>query len=51
MNPVCTVAYIITLKKFFRDRIEHEEACLVDFFGSEYAKYRAKSFVLIPGID
>ncbi len=51
MNPVCAVAYIITLKRFFQDRIEHEEICLREFFGDEYVEYRAKSFVLIPGID
>jgi protein-S-isoprenylcysteine O-methyltransferase len=49
-NPLCAIAYILALKKFFRDRIYIEEGSLVRFFGEAYIKYRQKTWVLIPGV-
>ena len=50
MNPLCLVAYIKILSKFFSDRIVTEETALIDFFGKEYRDYRKTTYLLIPEI-
>jgi protein-S-isoprenylcysteine O-methyltransferase len=50
-NPLCTVAYVLALQKFFSDRIYIEEGALVQFFGEAYIRYRQKTGVWIPGVD
>lgn len=36
--------------KFFSDRIQYEEATLVEFFGDQYRAYKAKTPTGIPMI-
>jgi protein-S-isoprenylcysteine O-methyltransferase len=36
--------------KFFSDRIQYEEATLVEFFGDQYRTYKAKTPTGIPMI-
>lgn len=36
--------------RFFRERIAYEEALLVQFFGLEYVRWRARTPTGIPGI-
>ena len=50
LNPLCAVGFAYVSFRFFRDRIEHEEALLVDFFGSRYQEYRKRTPTFIPGI-
>jgi protein-S-isoprenylcysteine O-methyltransferase len=49
-NVVCFCAYAAVLWTFFRDRIEHEEDKLVDFFGEDYQRYRKRVPTRIPFI-
>ena len=48
MNPISLVLYLYALVTFYSYRIPHEEAKLVEFFGSKYKEYRNKTFVFIP---
>ena len=49
-NPICTIAFIIILFKFFKNRILIEEQLLIQFFGEEYLEYKKKVGILIPFI-
>ena len=49
-NPICFIAYLIILFKFFDNRIKEEEELLIEFFGQEYIDYRNKVPILIPFI-
>lgn len=49
-NVVCFFIYAAVLWRFFSHRIMHEEKFLVNFFGEEYRKYRARTTVAIPFI-
>lgn len=49
-NAVCFVGYLVALWLFFARRVEGEEELLVGFFGDEYVKYRARTWVGIPFI-
>ena len=51
MNPICIVAYIIVLFKFFKNRILIEEPYLIYFFGQDYINYKRKVPILIPFIE
>lgn len=48
-NPVCCAAYVYTLQKFFKERIEVEEYYLEQFF-DEYENYKKMTPTLIPFI-
>ncbi|KAK0389131.1 hypothetical protein NLU13_2706 [Sarocladium strictum] len=50
-NLFCFCAYAAVLWVFFRDRIEHEEDKLVDFFGQDYQRYRKRVPTRIPFIS
>ena len=50
-NPICTLAFIIILFKFFKDRILIEEAILIQFFGKKYLEYKKNVGILIPFIN
>lgn len=39
-NRVCTALFTVVLWTFFRQRIEHEEKHLVEFFGKDYEDYK-----------
>ncbi|KAF9608530.1 hypothetical protein IFM89_009896 [Coptis chinensis] len=39
LNPLCTVAFILVLWRFFSGRILYEEYFLKQFFGSQYEEY------------
>ncbi|PIA47189.1 hypothetical protein AQUCO_01400105v1 [Aquilegia coerulea] len=39
LNPLCTVAFVVVLWRFFAGRIEYEEYFLRHFFGSRYDEY------------
>lgn len=49
-NPVCLVGYALVSLKFFRERIEDEEAYLVQFFGNDYVRFQEEVGVGIPTI-
>ena len=49
-NPICFVAFIIILFKFFNHRIIVEEGLLIEFFGYQYLEYKKKVGILIPFI-
>lgn len=51
MNPICIAGFGYVSWMFFKDRIEEEEKTLVDFFGEDYQRYRARTPVGIPGIN
>ncbi len=51
LNPVCLLAYAAASWHFFYDRIPHEEALLVEFFGEEYRQYRRRTAVGIPLVE
>lgn len=48
LNPISTIVYIITLRRFFAQRIEAEEYHLVHFFGNDYTRYRARTRSGVP---
>ena len=50
-NPLATLAYTAASWYFFYDRIPHEEALLVYFFGEEYRAYRQRTFIGIPLVE
>lgn len=49
-NPICTCGYAYVSYLFFSDRIEAEEATLIQFFGDNYKRYRERTMVGIPFI-
>lgn len=49
-NVLCFVAYSAVLYMFFKDRIQHEEEKLVEFFGDDYESYRKRVGTLMPFI-
>lgn len=49
-NVLCFFAYAWILWTFFRSRIRHEEANLVDFFKDDYVQYRERVGIMIPFI-
>ena len=49
-NPVCAIAYLIPTRKFFAERIPHEEEHLVKFFGDSYIEYCKRVPIRMPGI-
>jgi protein-S-isoprenylcysteine O-methyltransferase len=49
-NPLCAIAYFTVARRFFQDRIPHEEAALLNMFGDEYTKYKQRTYLGIPGI-
>ena len=49
-NPICVVGYTITSWMFFNERIEDEEALLIQFFGEEYIQYQHQVGAGIPYI-
>ena len=50
-NPICTIAFIIILFKFFKNRILIEEELLIQFFGDKYLEYKKNVGILIPFIS
>ena len=42
------LAYAGATFHFFWDRIPYEEELLVQFFGDEYVRYRARTYIGIP---
>ena len=49
-NRLCLVAYAVASWKFFKERIPYEEGTLRERFEG-YDEYRARTWVLIPGIE
>ena len=49
-NPLCTILFAVVTHKFFRQRVAAEEALLVDFFGSDYTRYAARTRTWMPGV-
>ena len=49
-NPICTIAFIIILFHFFKNRILVEEGFLIQFFGEKYLEYKKNVGILIPFI-
>ncbi|XP_064642388.1 protein-S-isoprenylcysteine O-methyltransferase-like [Lineus longissimus] len=49
-NPFCLAAYTIASWKFFKDRIDHEEITLLNFFGEQYLDYQKKVGTGLPFI-
>lgn len=49
-NPICIAGFAVASWKFFSDRIQYEEATLVEFFGDQYRTYKAKTPTGIPMI-
>uniref|UniRef100_A0A7N4V1L8 Protein-S-isoprenylcysteine O-methyltransferase n=2 Tax=Sarcophilus harrisii TaxID=9305 RepID=A0A7N4V1L8_SARHA len=49
-NPICGIAYALTVWRFFRDRTEEEEISLIHFFGEEYLEYKKKVPTGLPFI-
>ena len=49
-NPICFVAYLIVLWRFFSSRIKSEEGDLVRFFGDNYIDYKKRVGTGIPFI-
>jgi protein-S-isoprenylcysteine O-methyltransferase len=51
-NPVCLVLFAGASWFFFNERIQYEEAVMLDdgFFGDEYVQYRKRTFIGIPFI-
>ncbi|KAG5984762.1 hypothetical protein E4U55_003274 [Claviceps digitariae] len=47
-NTLCFLGYAFVLWRFFRSRVRVEEDKLVEFFGDEYVRYRARVGTLIP---
>lgn len=47
-NRICTVLFTATLWTFFRQRINHEERLLVEFFGDDYVNYKKSVWSGIP---
>jgi protein-S-isoprenylcysteine O-methyltransferase len=41
-NPLSCVVFAIVTWYFFLERIEYEEACLIEMFGREYSLYKAR---------
>ncbi|KAI9659340.1 MAG: hypothetical protein M1821_001598 [Bathelium mastoideum] len=50
-NCICLIAYFGVLWRFFGHRIQKEEKALLEFFGDEYANYKAKTIVGIPFVS
>jgi protein-S-isoprenylcysteine O-methyltransferase len=52
-NPICIFGYAYAAWRFFKLRIEHEEAALSSptMFGDKYKEYRAKTPTYLPLID
>lgn len=50
LNPCCTLGFTAAAWLYFRRRIRFEEACLLQFFGSEYREYMARTPTFIPGV-
>ena len=50
-NPICLVGYSIVSWKFFQNRLEEEEEHLLMMFGEEYAEYKRKTWIGIPGLN
>ena len=50
-NPLCLAAYAAASFYFFYDRIPHEEALLIEFFGDAYRQYRRRTIIGIPGLE
>lgn len=50
-NPICTIAFIIVLFRFFKHRILIEEELLIQFFGEKYLEYKKNVGILIPFIS
>lgn len=47
-NPICAILFAIISLDFFKERIQYEEATLVDFFGTEYKEYRKRVGLWMP---
>ena len=47
-NPIGLLGYTAATWYFFYDRIPHEEALLVRFFGEPYHAYRKRTVIGIP---
>jgi len=50
-NPVCSIYFAIISWMFFSERINAEDATLLEFFGSEFEIYRRRTHSGIPGIQ
>jgi protein-S-isoprenylcysteine O-methyltransferase len=50
LNPVNSLLYAAASYRFFKERIPYEEDTLFDLFGEDYAEYRERSYIGIPGI-
>lgn len=51
VNPVCLLAYCWVLMRFFTERIEHEEAALLVFFGDNYKRYKQRTWSGLPFVQ
>ena len=50
-NPICVIGYAGATWHFFYDRIPHEEALLIQFFGEQYRSYMKDTVIGIPFIE
>ena len=50
-NPICVIGYAGATWHFFYDRIPHEEALLIQFFGEQYRAYMKDTVIGIPFIE
>jgi len=50
-NPFCAVAYTAAAWRFFKARIDSEEAALLSFFGDEYEQFQKEVGSGVPFIE
>jgi len=50
LNPICVIGYAIVSWKFFDERINDEELCLIKFFGQNYIEYKKNVKTGLPFI-
>lgn len=50
MNPICFVAFLVSVYQFMRDRIEYEDVLLSRWYGAEFDAYRDAVWSGIPRV-